>query len=111
ISAGQTTEIRRWDVATGKALPPIDNEQTKTKHERGVYGLAFSPDGKTLASSDLIGGIHLWDVGFNRLSRELKGHLDRVTEIAFSGDGKIMASGGYDGTVLIWDVARALKTR
>src|SRR5262249_32636446 len=52
-SAGQSHEIELWEVSTGKELPSISNDQTKLKHERGTYALAFSPDGKTIATSDI----------------------------------------------------------
>jgi WD40 repeat protein len=105
-SSGLSHEIKLWEVSTGKELPSISNDQTKSKHERGTYALAFSPDGKTIATSDIEGGIYLWDVPSRRLRQECKGHFDRVMDFDFSSDGKVLASGGYDGTILVWDLSK-----
>jgi WD40 repeat protein len=99
-------EIKLWEVSTGKELPSISNDQTKKKHETGIHALAFSPDGRTIATSDIEGGIYLWDFRSKMLRQECKGHFDRVTHFAFSSDGKILASGGYDGTILVWDLSK-----
>ena len=71
--------------------------------------MAFSPDGKTLASGSEDKTIILWDVS-NRESpvqsgAPLKGHTDGVYSVAFSPDGKTLASGSYDKTVILWDVS------
>ena len=89
-----------WDAKTGKVLW----EQTKAHAER-VYGLAFSPDGKTLATGSRDLTVKLWDAATGKLLRTLVGHGEPgVLCVAFSPDGKTLASGGMDGTCRIWDV-------
>jgi WD40 repeat protein len=73
-------------------------------HHRGrVFRVAFSPDGKTLASASADETVVLWDVASRTpLGEPLKGPQRGVSSVAFSPDGKTLASG--DKTVLLWDV-------
>ncbi|WP_243717327.1 protein kinase [Actinomadura sp. KC345] len=75
-------------------------------HTGGVRSVAFSPDGKLLASCSNDETVRLWDAATRRLvGRPLTGHTDSVGEVAFSPDGKLLAAGGSDATVRFWDVA------
>jgi WD40 repeat protein/cell division protein FtsL len=75
-------------------------------HPRGgVSSVAFSPDGKRLASGSLDGTVKLWDMFAGREEHTLHGHKDEVFGVAFSPDGKRLASGGVDGTVRLWHAA------
>ena len=68
--------------------------------------VAFSPDGKTIASGSADQTVILWDVANrSQLGQPLVGHEDFVSSVAFSPDGKILASGSGDRTIVLWDVA------
>lgn len=75
-------------------------------HATGVTAIAFSPDGKTLASGYRDGTIRLWEVQEKKQLAVLEGHSDLVDSLAFSPDEEILASGSWDRTIPIqlWDV-------
>jgi WD40 repeat protein len=68
-----------------------------------AYGVAFSPDGETLAIACQNKSVYLVDVKTRALS-VLRGHTDQVGVVGFRRDGKVLASGDWAGTVRIWDV-------
>jgi WD40 repeat protein len=79
--------------------------QTLEGHCLGVLAVAFSPDGKLLASGSHDETVGLWDLATGASLQTLKGHSERVNAVAFSPDGKLLASGSSDKTVRLWDQA------
>ncbi|MEH2064197.1 MAG: hypothetical protein V7K50_18350 [Nostoc sp.] len=73
-------------------------------HSSSVYSVAFSPDGRMIASGSHDKTIKLWDVTAGRQIRTIQTHPDLVHSVAFSPDGRIIASGSYDKTIKLWDV-------
>jgi WD40 repeat protein len=70
----------------------------------GIDSIAFSPDGKTLASGGYDYKITLWDLGTGKKRKTLEGHEGGIVSIAFSPDGKTLVSGSRDFTIKIWDL-------
>ena len=69
------------------------------------WSLAFTPDGKALASGGYDNRIHLWDPETGKDLRIFEGHKSFVNSIAFSGDGKWLASGSQEHELFLWEVA------
>ncbi|MBW4595641.1 MAG: hypothetical protein KME46_22720 [Brasilonema angustatum HA4187-MV1] len=69
-----------------------------------MLSVAFSPDGKFLATGDMNGEIRLYQVADWKQLFTYKGHADWVTSIAFSPDSRILASGSDDQTIKLWNV-------
>ncbi len=96
-------------IRTGTAGPPLHLPVARASPGHMVYSLAFSPDGRTLASGGADGTLAFWDVNSRKLLRPaIRAHRMSVHSLAFSPDGKILATAAhgtadFDGTVRLWD--------
>ncbi len=93
-----------WEIRKGEMYLIGDRLTTLTEHTESVTSLAFSPDGKTLASGSHDKTIRLWDVDTGTSLKVLTDHEDAVTAITFSPDGITLVSGSRDGTIRLWNV-------
>jgi RNA polymerase sigma factor (sigma-70 family) len=100
-AAGQRGRIQLWDTDTGKAL------RGWQAHALGAVALAFSPDGKVLASAGNVRGesIRLWDVESGNALQPTEGHNGMVRALSVTADSKSVLSLGQDRRVLGWDLA------
>jgi RNA polymerase sigma factor (sigma-70 family) len=113
--AGENQDRPADKGARPKAPDGLKVRATLAGHGTGVYGLAFSPDGKLLASGSDDASIKIWDTATGKEVRTLTGHQGVVFSLAFSPDGKSLASTGrksggdfaekVPAAVILWDVA------
>ena len=104
-------EIRLWDVATRTLQDPL-----KGQNHYPIHSVAFTSDGKTLASGGgrdrEPGEVRLWDVATRAVRTTLQEHKFPVVSLAFSRDGTMLASGsasGNQGELRLWDVDAGQK--
>ena len=90
-------QVQFWDVTTGTELSAIKG------HGRGVSKVAFSRDGKMLASAGTDNTIKIWDVGTRSELRTLTGHTASIESIDFTPDARLLASASEDGSTFLWD--------
>jgi RNA polymerase sigma factor (sigma-70 family) len=94
----------RAAAADDAKSPALALPRKRMAHAHNVLSVAFSPDGKALASGSRDETIKLWDAQTGQERATLKDHRDGVHSVAFSPDGKVLASGGEDKLIKLWDV-------
>ena len=100
VSGSEDKTVKIWDSETGKEI------RTFKKQEHRLWAVAFSPNGKFIASSGEGPAVNLYSASTDECI-DLHGHTDGIWAIAFSSDGALIASGSDDKTVKLWDVEEA----
>jgi WD40 repeat protein/transcriptional regulator with XRE-family HTH domain len=100
VSSGSDSAIRLWDPTDGNCLQVLgdpDNRDTL------FYGVAFSPDGKLLATGTFLRGALVWDLSTRSLRWANRARGIWLRRVAWSPDGTQVAGGDEDGSVYLWD--------
>ena len=92
-------EVQIWDTS-----PPRQRAVLRGPADETIC-LAFSRDGRSMATGGSDALLRVWDATSGRLRAVFKGHAGPVSCLAFSADGRSLASGGLDRTIQIWDLA------
>jgi WD40 repeat protein len=115
------TDLTNWDFSNlkvwqaylqGMTLQHVnfaDSDLTKSVFTQAfdrIVSVAFSPDGKLLATGDVVGQIRVWQVVDGQQLLTFQGHSNWVSSIAFSPDGQLLAvTGSSDSTVKLWEIS------
>lgn len=109
-SGGEWTEgtvgwAKVWNVADGKEL------FTLGEHPDTAFGLAFSPDGKRIATGCRDGKVRVWDASDGKLQLTIDHGATTVRSVGYTPDGSQIISGGWDGRVVFWKAASGEQQR
>ena len=113
LASGGSRGVRLWELGR-KEITGLDPDFGK--HQRDVSALAFSPNGRLLASAagfpQHMGDvpdtphIRLWDVKTGKQVASFRGDGGFISSLAFSPDGTRLVSGMWNGSILVWDIAK-----
>ena len=103
VSLVQSLTISLWLVSLH--TPTHAQEAVSHRLPGWVGAVAYSPDGRLLATGSSDHVVRLWEAATVKEVAAFQGHSDYVASVAFSPDGKLLASASFDGTARLWDAA------
>src|SRR5262249_48585534 len=98
LAAGAGRTVKVWDLTTGKERTTLAKG-----HRETIFTLAYSPDGRFLATGSKDGSVRFWDLTTGR-DRAFRWKIGEVHALAFAPDGMTAAADGGGGDIVVWDV-------
>jgi WD40 repeat protein len=98
IVSGHDSDVKIWNPETGR------EQRILRGHKHRVSTVAFSADGRYIASGSYDTTIRIWDAQSNKELLCISDNIGAVSSVAFSPDGKRLAAGSYDGSIYLYDV-------
>jgi WD40 repeat protein len=105
LASAAGCEVRLWEIQSGREIRAF------TGHQDWINSVAFSPDGKSIASGSSDNTVRLWQIDTGREIQTFTGHQHKVTSVAINPDGKSIVSGSDDNTVRLWQVDTGREVR
>jgi WD40 repeat protein len=90
--------IELWDLVNRRSVAVMPG------HTGQVFSIAFSTDGRTVASGSADGSLRIWDAIHHRETKVMRGHSEGILQVAFSPNQKSVVTSSGDGTLRFWDV-------
>ncbi len=102
LAGTQESDIRRWDVTTGKEREPM------LGHAGWVTGLFYAPNGRSLVSVSWDNMIHRWDLTTGKVEPNGEGYAGFL-RVAWSADGRLIAATSCPGRLELWETAKGRR--
>lgn len=112
-SASHDGTAKIWNINSGESIQTVEprgfrriwkDRVITDPYSVPITAVAFSADGKYLATGSSGRIINLWDVSTGKSIRTMQGHTMTVTDLKFSPDGKYLASSSLDRTIRLWNL-------